>query len=117
MSLYDNTPDLPPEDDGETGAYCVVATHRARPGQAEVLEARFAEMAARTRGEPGVAEFEVCRLRADRDVFVHYEAWESRAHLQAHLDVPYVQAWLAERETYVVSVSIQWLRRVGCGLA
>jgi hypothetical protein len=71
-------PGLPDPDPGETGLYCLVAKHRARPGLADAYEKRMLADLDRTRAEPGAVQFHIHRDRSDSNLFVIYEALERR---------------------------------------
>ena len=104
-----NSPFGPPlPDTGETGPYALVGTARARPGMADALEARLVSLVAPTRREAGCAAY---RDRADRDLFVFYEAWRDRAALLKHFEEPYILAFLADRADYLDGeLDVRWLR-------
>jgi hypothetical protein len=107
-----NSPFGPPlPDTGETGPYALVGTARARPGMADALEARLVSLVAPTRREAGCAAYHVHRDRADRDLFVFYEAWRDRAALLKHFEEPYILAFLADRADYLDGeLDVRWLR-------
>ena len=52
-------PQLPDAAPGETGPYCVIAKHRAKPGRADAYEQRMLADLAATRAEPGCLQFDV----------------------------------------------------------
>ncbi|PVM88117.1 antibiotic biosynthesis monooxygenase [Caulobacter radicis] len=102
-------PPLP--DAGETGPYALVGTARARPGMADQLEARLVSLVEPTRQEAGCVAYHVHRDRADRDLFVFYEAWSDRAALLKHFEEPYILGFLADRADYLDGeLKVRWLR-------
>lgn len=107
-----NTPFGPPlPDAGETGPYALVGTARARSGMADQLEERLVSLVAPTRQEAGCLAYHVHRDRADRDLFVFYEAWSDRAALLKHFDEPYILGFLADRADYLDGeLDVRWLR-------
>lgn len=86
---------LPEIDADETGPYALIGRCRAKPGCANELEQLILGLVAPIRSEPGAIEFHVHRDRADRDVFVIYEIYRSRAELLQHIQQPYTQSFIA----------------------
>jgi quinol monooxygenase YgiN len=102
---------LPEPDPGETGAYSLVGQARAKPGQGDTLEAALLALVEPTRREAGALQYHVHRDRADPDLFVFYEAWQSLDHLKAHLEQPYVTDYLARRMDYLAEdMTVRWLK-------
>lgn len=102
---------LPAQDADETGPYALAGQARAKSGKADELEACLLALVDPTRREEGVLEYHVHRDRADPELFVFYEVWESAAHLHAHLSQPYVQDFLGKRHTLLAGdMEIRWLR-------
>lgn len=102
---------LPSPDSDEAGPYALVGTARAKAGCGDALEQRLVSLVAPTRREPGALAYHVHRDRADRDLFVFYEAWSSVQTLRQHLAQPYIQEFLAERQSYLDGdLDIHWLR-------
>lgn len=89
-------PILPEPDPGETGPYVLIGSCRAKPGCANELEQLILGLVEPIRGEAGAIEFHVHRDRADRDVFVIYEIYRSRAELMQHIQQPYTQRFIAD---------------------
>jgi quinol monooxygenase YgiN len=103
-------PILPEADRGETGPYCVIAQHRAKPGLADALEQRMLADIPLTRAEPGCLQFHLHRDRADRNLFVVYEIWRDLAALKFHFDQPYVRQFVADASPMEAGdMSVQWL--------
>jgi quinol monooxygenase YgiN len=102
---------LPSPDSDETGPYALVGTARAKSGFADALETRLVSLVGPTRQESGALAYHVHRDRADRDLFVFYEVWSSVETLRAHLAQPYIQAFLRDRQSYLIGdLDIRWLR-------
>lgn len=102
---------LPAPEANETGPYAVVGQARAKPGQGDALEAALLALVEPTRLEAGALEYHVHRDRADPDLFIFYEAWESIDHLKVHLVQPYIVAFLAGRMRYLAEeMQTQWVR-------
>ncbi|WP_259781153.1 putative quinol monooxygenase [Aestuariispira ectoiniformans] len=110
---------LPAPGEDEQAPYTLVGRARAKPGQADALEARLLSLVAPTRAEEGALEYHVHRDRQDPDCFVFYEAWRTVGDLERHLEQPYIRAFLAERMTYLAEdMDISWIEmRSGYGKA
>lgn len=103
-------PDLPPAGAGEHGPYCVIAKHRAAPGQGEALATRMLGDLENTRRENGCLQFHIHRDRADPDLIVIYEAWRSIEALRRHFDEAYVQQFVVDAGAYEPGdMETQWL--------
>ncbi|MBO9418055.1 antibiotic biosynthesis monooxygenase [Labrenzia sp. R4_2] len=102
---------LPHPDIDETGPYALVGQARARPGSAEELEQALVALVAPTREETGALQYHVHRDRADPDLFVFYEAWASLADLKEHLQMPYIQQFLAGHQELIDGeMQVTWLK-------
>jgi quinol monooxygenase YgiN len=103
-------PDLPPPAAGEDTPYCVIAKHRALPGQGDALVARMLEDFKATRSEDGCLQFHIHRDRSDPDLLVIYEVWRSSAALKSHFGEAYVQRFVADAGEYEGGdMQTQWL--------
>jgi quinol monooxygenase YgiN len=102
---------LPTPDEGEAGPYSLVGKALAKPGLADALEERLVSMVAPTRREAGCLAYHVHRDRADRSLFVFYEAWRSLDDLERHFQEPHVSAFLEDRHQYLDGdLDVTWLR-------
>jgi quinol monooxygenase YgiN len=107
-------PSLPDPEPGETGPYCLIAKHRARPGLADAYEKRMLADLERTRAETGALQFYIHRDRFDRNLFVIYEAWRDVRALREHFEKPYVLQFVADSAQYIEgNMEVQWLVMVG----
>lgn len=96
MDIY-----LPEPDTDEQGPYALIGSCRARPGCADALEALILGTVAPIRAEQGALEFHVHRDRADRDVFVVYEIYQTIADLKRHLTQPSTQRFIRDVQPLV----------------
>jgi quinol monooxygenase YgiN len=72
----------------------VLARIRAKNGkEAEVLHEIILLMAP-TRAEEGCINYDLHCSNDDPDLFLLYETWRSRQHLDKHLAMPYLQTFL-----------------------
>jgi quinol monooxygenase YgiN/catechol 2,3-dioxygenase-like lactoylglutathione lyase family enzyme len=103
-------PTLPEPAAGETGPYCVIAKHRAKPGKADAYEKRMLADIPNTRAEPGALQFHIHRDRSDPNLFVVYEVWKDRDALRKHFEMPYVKKFVADSAEYVGgNMEVRWL--------
>jgi quinol monooxygenase YgiN len=103
-------PTLPESDPADTGPFCVIAKHRAKPGRADDYERRMLADLARTRSEPGALQFHIHRDRYDRSVFVIYEVWRNVEALREHFGTPYVRQFVLDSAEYIDGdMDVQWL--------
>ena len=68
----------------------VVALVSARQGMEERVRAELLALVAPSRLEPGCIRYELHQSAEDPAQFMFYENWESRASLEAHLEMPYL---------------------------
>jgi quinol monooxygenase YgiN len=103
-------PQLPEPSLGESGPYCLIARHTARPGRADAYEQRMLADLEHTRAEPGALQFHIHRDRFDRNVFVIYEIWRSIDALRTHFETPYVKQFVVDSADYLDGdMDVQWL--------
>lgn len=93
---------LPGQAEGDTGVYVVFVLLHARSDRADDLQRRLTRQIEPTRAEPGCLEYHLARDRIDPDRFFFYEAYTDIAAFQAHLDMDYNRALLAELPPYLI---------------
>jgi quinol monooxygenase YgiN len=74
----------------------IIATFRAKPGQSEELGRRLIALVEPTRAEAGCINYDLHRSSEDRDIWMFYENWRSKADLDAHVETPYLQALIRD---------------------
>ena len=77
-----------------TKSLTVVATFQARPGKEAELKKALTGLLAPTRQEAGCLNYDLHQSAEDPAKFLFHENWTSKAHLDAHLQTPHVQAQL-----------------------
>jgi quinol monooxygenase YgiN len=103
-------PKLPELAPGETGPYCLIAKHRAKPGKADAYERRMLADLEKTRAEPGALQFHIHRDRSDPDLFVIYEVWRDIQALHEHFEKPYVKQFVVDSAEYIEGdMEAQWI--------
>jgi quinol monooxygenase YgiN len=103
-------PELPQPSTGEEAPYCVIAKHRAAPGQRDALVTRMLQDIDATRAEIGCLQFHIHRDRSDPDLIVIYEIWRSIDALKSHFGEDYVRKFVADAGQYEPGdMEAQWL--------
>jgi (4S)-4-hydroxy-5-phosphonooxypentane-2,3-dione isomerase len=69
----------------------LIATYRGRPDTGDAIEPLLAELAARTREEPGCLLYLVNRSTSTPDTYVLYEHYRDDAALAAHRESRHFQ--------------------------
>jgi quinol monooxygenase YgiN len=70
------------------------AFFKARPNLSKALGARLLELVSCTRGEAGCLRYQIYRSKDDPDAWFIYEDWRSPADFEAHMQTPYVKAFM-----------------------
>lgn len=73
-----------------------IAFIRARSGKTEVLGQQLMSLIATSRHEPGCLAYTVHQGRDEPNEWFIHEVWRSPEDLAAHLERPYVKAFLAQ---------------------
>jgi quinol monooxygenase YgiN len=73
----------------------IFAEIRARPGKEEEVRKVLKGLVEPTRKEEGCVAYLLHVNNDEQGHFVFYEIWKSKAHLEAHLATPHMQAFLA----------------------
>jgi len=74
---------------------------KTRPEKAEAFEALFRAYVEPSRAEPGCIEYHMLRDQQDPTLFIFYEIWQSRAHLDVHSNLPHMQQFFENRMDYL----------------
>jgi quinol monooxygenase YgiN len=74
---------------------------KTRPERAEAFEALFRAYVEPSRAEPGCIEYHMLRDKEDQTLFIFYEIWESRAHLEEHSNLPHMKDFFERRMEYL----------------
>jgi len=92
----------------------VIAQIKARPGQEEKVKDALLALIPPTRQEPGCLNYDLHRADDDPARFLFHENWQSKADLDAHLQKPHLQAFLARADELLAEPpSITLWRRLG----
>ena len=92
----------------------VVARIRALPGHERQVKAALLALIPPTRRERGCLNYDLHQSTEDPALFMFHENWESRAHLDAHLQQPHLDAF--EKQTagrLAEPVEITFWQRIG----
>ncbi|TVT84553.1 putative quinol monooxygenase [Pseudomonas sp. H3(2019)] len=74
---------------------------KTRPEKADAFEALFRAYVEPSRAEPGCIEYHMLRDQQDPTLFIFYEIWQSRAHLDVHANLPHMQQFFENRMDYL----------------
>lgn len=84
----------------------VVATIKAKPESAELVEAELLKFIEPTRQEEGCIQYELHRDNNNPATFVFYEEWTSKDLLEKHLQSAHLTAGLAAMNGHLEGVEI-----------
>lgn len=74
----------------------VVARIRAKPGLEARVQEELLALVAPTRAESGCLNYDLHRSQEEPGLFLFYENWRSPQDLEAHLQTPHLQKFLAQ---------------------
>lgn len=74
---------------------------KTRPERAEAFEALFRAYVEPSRAEPGCIEYHMLRDQQDPTLFIFYEIWQSKAHLDVHANLPHMKTFFDARMDYL----------------
>ncbi|WP_375739088.1 putative quinol monooxygenase [Pseudomonas boanensis] len=72
-----------------------------KPEKADEFEALFRAYVEPSRAEEGCIEYHMLRDVHDPTLFIFYEVWQSRAHLEAHSALPHMRRFHENRMDYL----------------
>ena len=81
--------------------YGFILHAKTRPERAEAFEALFRAYVEPSRAEPGCIEYHMLRDLEDPSLFIFYEVWQSRAHLDVHSALPHMAQFFEQRMEYL----------------
>ena len=81
--------------------YGFILHAKTRPERAEAFETLFRAYVEPSRAEPGCIEYHMLRDLEDPSLFIFYEVWQSRAHLDAHSALPHMAQFFEQRMEYL----------------
>ncbi len=76
----------------------VVAKCKAKPGMENTVKEEIMALVGPTRSEAGCINYELHQSIEDKSLFMLYENWKSKKDLDAHLAMPYLQAFIGKAE-------------------
>ena len=76
----------------------VVARVKARTDKADKVKEMLMGLVTATRQEPGCIDYILHQSIEDETVFMFYENWTSKEALDAHLQMPHLQDFVAKAE-------------------
>jgi quinol monooxygenase YgiN len=92
----------------------VIAVLKAKAGKEEALKEAITGCIAPTRAEEGCINYDLHQSLDNKGTFTLYENWRSKQDLDAHLQMPYLQALLGRaEELFSEPPDIQLMERIG----
>ncbi len=74
----------------------VIAKIKSKPEKMEETKAVLEGLIAPTREENGCVQYDMHQDSADSSLFFFYENWESKEHLDKHLQMPYLKDFFSK---------------------
>ncbi len=84
----------------------VVAKCKAKPGMEDTVKEEIMALVEPTRAEAACINYDFHQSLEDKSVFMLYENWASKKDLDAHLAMPYLQAFIGKAEE-ILAVPIE----------
>ena len=81
--------------------YAFLVYAHARPERADAFEQLFRRYIAPSRDESGCIQYHMLRDAQDPTLFVFHEVWASRDALDAHMALPHMRQFHAQRMEYL----------------
>jgi quinol monooxygenase YgiN len=81
--------------------YGFILHAHTKPEQSEAFQALFSAYVQPSRAEPGCIEYHMLRDQQDPTLFIFYEIWQSKAHLDVHSALPHMQRFFEQRMDYL----------------
>ncbi|GLK89033.1 putative quinol monooxygenase [Pseudomonas turukhanskensis] len=81
--------------------YGFILHAHTKPEKAEAFQALFSAYVEPSRAEPGCIEYHMLRDQQDPTLFIFYEIWASKAHLDVHSALPHMQRFAEQRMDYL----------------
>ena len=81
--------------------YAFILHAHTKADKADAFEALFSAYVQPSRAEPGCIEYHMLRDARDPTLFIFYEVWQSKAHLDVHSALPHMQAFAEQRMDYL----------------
>ncbi|QEY61983.1 antibiotic biosynthesis monooxygenase [Metapseudomonas lalkuanensis] len=84
-----------------TQPYGFILHAHTRPEKSDEFEALFRAYVEPSRAEEGCIEYHMLRDARDPSLFIFYEVWQSRAHLDVHSALPHMQRFHEQRMEFL----------------
>ncbi|MEU6579603.1 putative quinol monooxygenase [Nocardia sp. NPDC046763] len=81
--------------------FALMGLAHPKPERAAELKELLLSFVAPTRDEDGALEYHFHEDADDPSTFVFYEVWQSKAHLDRHLELPHMQEFWERRMDYL----------------
>ncbi|MNF54179.1 putative monooxygenase [compost metagenome] len=84
-----------------TQAYGFILHAHTKPEMADAFESLFRAYVEPSRAEEGCIEYHMLRDAQDPTLFIFYEVWQSRGHLDVHSALPHMRRFHENRMDYL----------------
>ena len=84
-----------------TQPYGFILHAHTRPEKSDEFEALFRAYVEPSRAEEGCIEYHMLRDARDPSLFIFYEVWQNRAHLDVHSALPHMQRFHEQRMEFL----------------
>lgn len=94
-------------------ALTVMALIKAQEGKADELKKELQNLVGPTCEEEGCINYDLHQSQEDENLFMFYENWDSKNHLERHLASSHIQHFLEKEKSLLAEpISIQLFERV-----
>ncbi|MDF3931498.1 putative quinol monooxygenase [Pseudomonas citronellolis] len=90
----------------------LIAIIRAKPGRADALQARLADLRGPSRAEAGCVQYDLHRDRKDPDLIYMVEQWRDEAAIAEHEASPHFQAFVKAAQADLAELDIRLMNRI-----
>jgi quinol monooxygenase YgiN len=81
--------------------YGFILHAHTKPEKSEAFQALFSSYVEPSRKEAGCIEYHMLRDREDPTLFIFYEIWQTKAHLDVHSALPHMASFFEQRMDYL----------------
>jgi quinol monooxygenase YgiN len=81
--------------------YGFILHAHTRPEKSDAFQALFSDYVEASRQEEGCIEYHMLRDCEDPSLFIFYEIWQSKAHLDVHSALPHMANFFEQRMDYL----------------
>lgn len=91
----------------------VMALIKAKKGKAQELKQELQSLVGPTRNEEGCINYNLHQSQEDENLFMFYENWDSKNHLERHLASSHIKGFLEKEKSLLAEpITIQLFEKV-----